>query len=339
MRAKLHVDASLEDKSDALENRRQIADELAEQRLANRHRPDHRLLTILTQRLQDPTSQWQTLLQDAFTARGLVVSDDVTLTDVHQMHWHAGRGVNANRGADVYALMPPTLSAMNAHYNLAALLPDDPLARAKLQVYALAAECMQMLHRGRQPDFPAGSKPRIVVGFSEEKLSKLLEPLADRVTTRPYKPLMHFTRQSQNPRWRDMTAALARELLAHPAFKDGLPRRLLTGLPKHLDRDEKVYDRLKDLALTTSPASHLHRAFHDPENWTYAGVKPGGKGNDSKLLDDAMAQLGLTKEKLTDRQGQPVVYVPAGSSAAAAQRGFDNWLFPPEPWDWSDLEA
>lgn len=322
----MHVDPVTEATSKAEQNRLQIAEELAEQRSAQKLAdPGSSQLIIASQRIARPGSQWQQLLEQAYSSRGLTVARNTdTSTDVSQVHWHAGRGVNAFSGADVYALNPPSLSAMNRNYSLSALYPDNQPMRATLQAHAVGTELLQMLNRGRQPLARSSRKPRIVVGSSEAQVHILLGHLSDRVLLRAYEPILNFRKTSQNPRWRDMTAALAHELLPH--FPLGLPFKLLQALPKHVGGLPAIQRKLKALARTSRSGPHLYRAFHDKSRWTYRDVPAGGSGHNRVLLDAALASVGLFPGRREHAKGRPTVYVPEGGDAELAGQAFDMWL-------------
>jgi hypothetical protein len=318
----LHLDPLQDHRGDALANRQQIAQELAEQRrIQQGGDPMSKQLTIVNQVLVNNASTWQRLLKEAYGHLGLTVD-----TELNQMYWHSGRGRNAFAGADVYALNLPSLSSMHRDYSLSALFPDDPAQREELQAHATGAELLQMLNRGRQPTSITPRVPRIVVADSVSEVRRLLGDLADRADLREYVPILNFTKHSQNPSWRDMTSDLARELLAH--FPAGLPKRVLEGLPRHRRRRQETYNWLKALAASAPVNSHLYRAYHDEVAWLYDHVQPGGTGNDGRLLNEAMAQVELTPMSHTKGQGQPLMYVPPGGSAEMAWKRYTALVHP-----------
>ena len=328
-----------------LAHRLHVAEELAERRAEQlRADPGSRQLSLTGKDLYDLRSGWQQQLRQAYSAQGLTfhhpsASTTSGASTLDQLYWHAGRGLDAYFGADIYALTLPKLSPLNMDYTLAAVLPDDPDLRRRLQRHARAAEFLQMLNRGRQPVLAAsgGRVPRIVVGAALEKVRILLGDLAGRVDLQGYAPLLQLTKGSANPRWRDAATALARELLARPEFALGLPRQLLECLPTHSTGTRPPSSaraaataKLAGLAATNPPESHLYKAFHDHANWRYCTVQPGGSGNSTGMLDEAMAASGLdlTVQAASTPVGQSQVYVRAGATRATAEAAwaaFDTW--------------
>lgn len=314
----------------------QVAEELASQRQRQlKLDPLSKQLIITNKALQDPGSPWQGLLKQAYTARGLnfCQADELLaggVTDMHQMYWHSGRGRNEHAGSDVFALTPPNLSRMNRDYALAALFPDDPVERERLQAHNVGAELLQMLNRGRQNSWsPAvgGAKPRVVVAATERQIQQLLGDLHDRAVLRPFRPMLRHTPHSKQPRWRDMITALARELL--PDFPEGLPIELLQALPKYArsrtaDRTE-IHEKLAALALSRPTGSHLYQAFHDPAAWIYSDVTAGGGRNDGLMLKEAMQDLDLHPDTQPGKRGRPLVYLPTGGDAGRATAAFESW--------------
>ena len=330
----MHLDPMLDGNSrgHSVANRLQIAEELAEQRTrqlamsgALPARPISQQLLITSKAGRESGSDWQRLLQEAYGRAGLHFNSGPGIkNDVQQMHWHAGRGRNDYEGADVYALNPPSLSVMSRDYTMSALFPDRPHLRKRLFRHALGAELLQMLNRGRQPNFSGpGHRPRIIVGGTYKDIDILLGDLRDRATLRPYQPILLMTKGSQNPRWRDMTAALARELLV--LFPHGLSKRLLLGLPMNRYPDLAVRTKLEAHARMEPIESHLYQAFHSPSSWKYQDVLPAGGRNGDDSLDEAMMGAGLTLEK-AERRGSPKVYVAVGSTVEQADDAITLWL-------------
>ncbi|EYB69675.1 hypothetical protein DEIPH_ctg004orf0212 [Deinococcus phoenicis] len=278
----------------------------------------------MNKNLRGEDAEWPQIIERAYAASGL------SGTSLALMHWHAGRGSNAHAGADVYALSPPHLSGMYQEYTLSALFPDDPEARETFKALARGAELLQMLNRGRQPRYPLGQKPRIIIGADEAQVHPTLGYLADRVNLQAYQPLRQFKRRSKNPRWRDMTAALTSELLAF--FPNGLARPLLDALPRHPARSKKAQEarqRLQVWALTLDPSSHLYRSFHDERAWEYNDVAVGGGKHDGQLLESVMQALGL--EACRGTGSQLTVYMARGKDPQAARQDFTYLLALGEP--------
>ena len=338
----------LEDRLNAstkgLAHRRHVAEELAARRVEQlRATPGSKQLSLTSKALYEPKCGWQELLQQAYSAQGLAFKHPSTTgttspaSELDQLYWHAGRGLDTYSGADIYALTLPKLSLLNMDYTLAAVLLDDPVLRARLQNHAWAAELLQMLNRGRQPGRAAagGSVPRIVVGADLKKVRTLLGDLAERVNLQEYRPLLQLTKGSSNPRWRDAVTALAKELLALSQFAHGLPNQLLECLPTYNTNHSSqartaTTAKLAALAATTPPESHLYKAFHDQHSWRYQMVAPGGSGNSTRMLDEAMAApgLGLIPRKVSSITGRAKVYVRSGATLAtaeAAHAAFDGW--------------
>ena len=338
----------LEDrKAKGLPHRLHVAEELAEQRRVQKMAdPGSKQLLLTNKDLYTSSSGWQKLLQGAYThvVPGLTFSHPESapgplLAEPNQMYWHAGRGLDSYNGADIYALTLPKLSSLHRDYALAAVVLDNPALRQRLHGHARASELLQMLNRGRQPGWAAksaptgGPVPRVVVGATIKKVRMLLGDLVDRAELREYRPLLQLTKGSQNPRWRDMTTALAQELLARPEFYQGLPIQLLESLPLH-DRGSKdrvlIMAKLSDLALSSAPDSHLYQAFHAPLNWRYWDVCKGGKSSDGKMLKAAMLvpKLGLTAQTAYTSVGASTVYVRTGTGATASSAfdAFNSWL-------------
>lgn len=325
-----------------LAHRLHVAEELAARRAEQlRGSPGSKQLSLTSKALYEPKCGWQELLQQAYSAQGLTfhhpsAGSTSAASELDQLYWHAGRGLDTYSGADIYALTLPKLSLLNMDYTLAAVLLDDPVLRARLQNHAWAAELLQMLNRGRQPGLAAagGPVPRIVVGADLEKVKALLGDFADRVNLQAYRPLLQLTKGSPNPRWRDAVTALAKELLALPQFAHGLPNQLLECLPTHsTNRSSQARTattaKLATLAATTPPESHLYKAFHDQPSWRYQAIAPGG-GNSTRMLEEAMAApgLGLTPQKVSSITGRAKVYVRPGTTLAtaeAAHAAFNGW--------------
>ncbi|CAM3713734.1 hypothetical protein DEFR109230_09635 [Deinococcus frigens] len=299
----LALDPMHESTIKALENRTQIAEELARQ-AAPTGRPQ---LMIASKKFWKARSllRWCGLVEVAYHRVGK--------PEPKRMHWHAGRGLNTYAGRDVYALNAGRLSRMHRHHTLSAVFPDQPLERKRLHVHAEGSELLQMLNRGRQPRYaPPLVRPRIVVGQSQEDVRELLGPLISRVALRDYAPSLLFTRRSHNARWRDMTAALAGELLDSGHFPNGLTATLLKGLPKNGSSSAgslKAWSALLKFTRTCPVGSHLHSAYHDSGSWQYDDVMNGGASSDDGMLDDAMAAVGLTKVA-----GKPKVYLKPGAT-------------------------
>ena len=322
-----------------LAHRLHVAEELAARRAEQlRTGPGSKQLSLTSKDLWLPGCGWQKLLQQAYSAQGLTFHHPgaSAASELDQLYWHAGRGLDTYSGADIYALTLPKLSLLNMDYTLAAVLLDDPVLRARLQNHAWAAELLQMLNRGRQPILAAAGDPvpRIVVGADLEKVRMLLGDLAGRVDLQVYRPLLQLTKHSSNPRWRDAMTALAKELLTLPEFAHGLPNQLLECLPTHsisLPSSARTATtaKLATLAATTPPKSHLYKAFHDQTSWQYRMVTPGG-GNSTKMLDEAMAApgLGLVPQRISSITGRAKVYVRPGATRATAEAAhvaFDGW--------------
>lgn len=330
----MHLDPMLDGNSrgNSVANRLQIAEELAAQRTRQLAMagvvpasPVGQQLLIAGKASREPDSDWQRMLQEAYGWAGLHFNSGPGIKDdVQQMHWHAGRGRNDYEGADVYALNPPSLSLMSRDYTTSALFPDRPDLRERLFRHAHGAELLQMLNRGRQPNFSGpGHRPRIIVGSTHENISDMLGDLRDRATLRPYQSILLMNKGSKNPRWRDMTVALAHELLV--LFPHGLSKRLLLGLPRNRYPDLAVQAKLEAQALMEPAMSHLHQAFHNPSSWKYHDVLQAGGSNNDAPLDEAMEGTGLTRE-YAKRRGSPKVYVAAGSTAEQADDAITLWL-------------
>lgn len=328
-----------------LAHRLHVAEELAARRVEQlRATPGSKQLSLTSKALYEPKCGWQMLLQQAYSAQGLAFHHPSTsgTSELDQLYWHAGRGLDTYSGADIYALNLPKLSFLNMDYTLAAVLLDDPALRTRLQNHAWAAELLQMLNRGRQPVLAAagGPVPKIVVGADLRKVKILLGNLVDRVDLREYAPLLQLTKGSTNPRWRDATTALAKELLALPEFTHGIPNQLLECLPTHSTNHSSqartaTTAKLATLAAATPPESHLYKAFHDQANWRYQAVTPGGGGNSNRMLDEAMAASGLRliPQKISTITGRAKVYVRPGATLAtaeAAHAAFDRWRGSPK---------
>lgn len=285
----LHLDPMHDGTTRALAHRTQIAEELAHQ-AGLTGRPQ---LMIASKRFWKTRSQrhWRELVRVAYRRAGR--------PEPAQMHWHAGRGLNTYNGCDVYALNAGRLSRMHRHHTLSAVFPDQPEERQRLHVHAEGSELLQMLNRGRQPRYaPPLVRPRIVVGQSQEDVRELLGPLVSRVALRDYAPSLLFTRRSHNARWRDMTAALAQELLDSGHFPNGLSAELVKGLPRNKSAPAgslKAALALQTFAGTCPVGSDLHSAYHATGGWQYEDVKPGGGSSGDEMLDEAMAALGLKK--------------------------------------------
>jgi hypothetical protein len=286
----------------ALGHRTQIAEELAHQAgLTGRSQ-----LMIASKRFWKTRSRlhWRELVRAAYHRAGK--------PQPAHMHWHAGRGLNTYDGYDVYALNAGRLSRMHRHHTLSAVFPDQPLERERLHVHAEGSELLQMLNRGRQPKYAPPLRPRIVVGQSQEDVRELLGPLVSRVALRDYVPSLLFTRGSHNARWRDMTAALAQELLDSGHFPNGLTAALLKGLPRNKSATAgslKAASALMAFASTCPIGSDLHSAYHATGSWQYDDVRAGGGSSGDEMLDEAMEALGLTKAA-----GKPKAYLKPGAT-------------------------
>ena len=309
-----------------VQHRTQIAEELALlYKEGGRTAVPRPMLLLTSKRLKDENSQWMTFLQKAFEDRGL---------DTRRLklgHWHAGRGSNSYAGADVYALHRPYLNRRHKDYQLTALYPQLEQAeeRQRMDGFLIAAEALQMLHRGRQTRVALGlPRPRVVFALDLEKAQYLLAPFKERVKLSEYTYRLSHTRGSNNPRWRDGMTVLVKELLVF--FPKGLPRSLLESLPLHKGenaRKDRIRAQLEALAKTCPATSALHLALCRPGEWPFASVTKAGSGSDRAGEQELMEDLGLHLVRVTGRgKGKKVYYVPDTSVTKKAQEEFEEWL-------------
>jgi len=279
----------------------------------------------MSKRLKEGKSQWMAFLQRAFTDRSLDTSR------LKLGHWHAGRGSNSHAGADVYALHRPHLNRRHKEYTLTALYTQygEAAARERLDKYLIAAEALQMLHRGRQTRVAHGlPRPRVVFALELQKAQILLAPFQERVTLHEYVPRLSYMPWSNNPRWRDGMTSLVKELLVF--FPSGLPRSLLESLPLHKGKNnckDRIRVRLQHLAKSCPPTSALYLAICRPEEWPYTSVTMAGSGKSRNVEQKLMEDLGLHHIHLPGPEnGRLVYYVPDLLVAKHAQQEFDEWF-------------
>lgn len=303
------------------QRRKQIAEEIALRAKEGKEAsPSRGTLVLSSRRLKQENSEWTSFLNRALDLQGLALGIDVFTT-----HWGAGRGKNAYQGYDVFAVHRPYLNRRHRVHTLTALYPllSDTSRREEASKHLIAAETLQMLHRGRQTRHAGPGRPRVVLGYDLEDAGYLLAPLKDQVRLREYVPLLHFKGGSNNPRWIDGMTPLVKDLLT--LFPDGLPRALVGALPQHSNsqtRTPAIREFLKQLTVSR-PGTPLHRAFHDRRTWTHSDIEPGGTGSNFALEEELMERCGLEKKKASGRGHGHVVYVQPGGDPNKALSEFE----------------
>ncbi|WP_221090136.1 hypothetical protein [Deinococcus aquaedulcis] len=210
---------------------------------------------------QDPQRRPVLLLASKAVASGhlrALARKELTAADLAEdriafAHWHAGRGVNAYEGYHLFALEQPHLPRRHEDHTLAALAPTDADARARLYAHDLRSECLQMLHRTRQPF--AEHAPLIVAGFDVQAV--LGADHVKDVQVEAFTPQIEYTRNSKNPSARQALQEILPELLNR---LDGVPLASLQalGLVKATSPDltRRAASQLKRLARSSTPLLH-----------------------------------------------------------------------------------
>lgn len=306
----LRLDPTDDGTNRRVQNRRQIAEEVAAFRKAAASRGK---LLLTPASMTRPESQWNGLLSSAFTSSGLTLGPDTTLG-----YWFAGRGQNEHAGKDVIALTAPHLPILHRDYDLSALFPITPADRQKLHDHLRASEHLQMLQRGRQ-DAGTGLPRVIAADLDDLKRSTL----GHRIRVIPYRSTLHFKRGSPAPRWRDAVTAVSRDLLA---TLDGVPREALVAVglvttPRGLAKTSTAPAALHALALASRPNSHLHQAVLTRTTWLYGDVRPARDNNRAAEVE-VMRALGLTAYTIAGRKGRPIVYARSETAAMPAATEF-----------------
>lgn len=169
-----------------------------------------------------PAHRWSRRFESPFP------SDAIKL-----MWWFSGRGINAFDGRHVVAWHAPRRPKTYELHTLAALAPHRAEDRKRLAVHGFRSELLQMLHRGRQTNYPVGNaeRPRVVLFFNPGFLPRAW------ATCRKFTPKLGFRRNSPNPLHPAAVGALAEELLS---LYGGVPHACLAGLdlykPKPLEK-------------------------------------------------------------------------------------------------------
>lgn len=166
-----------------------------------------------------------------------------------ELYWYKGRGVNAFRGANVFAPSLPYLNRAYRDHTLSALFRHDVALMDEMKKHAQAAELLQILHRSRQASTSDGATPpfTLVGAFHEEMVSDpalspahrseisvktleaFLEPLHSEVEVVPYHPTQIIAVGERNGRWMTALNLMCQELLV--LFPDGVPHAALQALP------------------------------------------------------------------------------------------------------------
>ncbi|THF70704.1 hypothetical protein E7T06_06085 [Deinococcus sp. Arct2-2] len=137
------------------------------------------------------------------------------------MYWFSGRGVNTFDGRHVVAWHAPRRPKTYELHTLAALAPHSPQDRKQLALHGYQSELLQMLHRGRQTNYPVGERPRVVLMFNPGPLP------TSWARCRKFTPRLAFQRWSRNPLHAGAVQALAEELFV---LFGGVPHACLAGL-------------------------------------------------------------------------------------------------------------
>lgn len=313
------------------QRRKQIAEEIALRAQEGKTaKPNRRMLVLSSKRLESDTSEWTKYLTDALAERGLALEKDVSTA-----HWHAGRGKNAYAGHDVFAVHPPYLNRRHQEFTLAALYPllSQAVQRETATQRLIAAEALQMLHRGRQTRYTGTDRPRVIIGDNLNKARERLAPLQAQVELSEYQPRLCFQsligksggkKGSNNPRWVDGMTPLVEDLLK--LFPEGLPRSLVDALPKHggvRSSTPQVRAALKELTRSL-PNTTLYRAFHTPRTWSHSDIDPGGHGDNYALQEALMERCGFEKVIVPGRRKGSVVYVRPGKDPVTALTHFQE---------------
>ncbi|WP_157451831.1 hypothetical protein [Deinococcus aquatilis] len=321
----LMLDDNREGQAVQIEHRTQIAEEIATRCAeANRATPRSGTLILTSLKLASPDSDWTGFLKTALTHHHLTLELDAATG-----HWHAGRGSNAHTGSNVYALHQPRFNRRQRDYTMTALFPQDDELRTQFSAHLLAAETLQMLHRGRQT-VTRGVKPSVVLAMSKEDARCLFGSFLPRVKLSDYQPTQIFTRSSSKARWRAAMSLLVDELSS--LFPNGLPRKLLEGLPLHSGTSNTKADveaQLHRLAVTRPPDSPLRLALLTPNEWQYGSVvhTPASTGDGSRMERELMETLGYQQVKVMGQgKGGQTIYVRDPLKKEQAQAEFKVWL-------------
>ncbi|WP_133162071.1 hypothetical protein [Deinococcus aerius] len=164
--------------------------------------------------------------------------------------WFSGRGINAFDGRHVVAWHAPRRPKTYELHTLAALAPYCPEERKQLNAHAFRSELLQMLHRGRQTNYPPGEtiRPRVVLFFNPGDLPK------EWASCRKFTPRLKFKRYSKNPLHEAAVQVLAGELLE---LYGGVPHACLAGLGLYVPKPQ-------ERALWSLAEPNLRRALTTP---------------------------------------------------------------------------
>ncbi|WP_146160690.1 hypothetical protein [Deinococcus arcticus] len=172
---------------------------------------------------------------------------------VETMWWFSGRGINSFDGRHVVAWHPPHRPVTYRWHTMAALAPHSPSDRNQLARHAFQSELLQMLHRGRQTNYPVGTpdRPRVVLFFHPGELPPTW------ATTRPFQPQLRFSRHAKNPLHPAAVQAIAAEL---HALLGGVPQACLAGLELYTAKpmEKALWTSIEPelrLLLKTDPAA------------------------------------------------------------------------------------
>lgn len=165
--------------------------------------------------------------------------------------WFSGRGINKFYGRHVVAWHAPRRPKTYELHTLTALAPHSPGVRKQLSIHAFRSELLQMLHRGRQTNYPVGeiNRPRVVLFFNPGDLPE------EWASCRKFIPKLRFKRYSKNPLHEGALQVLAEELLV---LYGGVPHACLAGLGLYVPKPlEKALWTLAEPNLRRSLTSSL----------------------------------------------------------------------------------